>query len=98
MGKYQLNLVQLLYYPILAMFGIVGLGAWLTDLAVPEWEILLINPFLVQILGGVILGFIILLGVFVIFCLVKMFRLLTKFVSADKLELELERLKKKNKR
>jgi hypothetical protein len=91
--KIRLNLVQLIYYPIISLMGIMGLGFWLRDLIVLEWNI---TPFIANIIGWVLVVFIILLSLFIIFCIIKMNRIITKFVSTTELERELNLIKSRD--
>ena len=90
--KIRFNLVQLVFFPILFLVGIMGLSFWLRDLITLEWDI---TPLFANIVGWVITVIIVLMSCFVMFCIVKMFRIITKFVSEKELEEELNLLKSK---
>ena len=70
----------------------MGLSFWLRDLITLEWDI---TPLFANVIGWIITIFIALMSCFVIFCIIKMFRIITKFVSAEQLERELNLLKSK---
>ena len=91
--KLRLNLVQLIFFPILFLVGIMGLSFWLRDLITLEWDI---TPLFANVLGWIITIFIVLMSCFVIFCIIKMFRIITKFVTVEQLERELNLIKSKN--
>ena len=88
----RLNLVQLILYPIFSLVGIMGLSWWLRDLIMLEWDI---TVQVAMILGYFISITIILLCCFVIFAIIKLYRIITKFVSTSELEGELNLLKSK---
>lgn len=75
------------------MICIMGLGFWLRDLIVLEWEI---TTQFANYLGYGIMITMIILCCFVIFTIIKLNRIITKFVSVDELESELNRIKKNN--
>ncbi len=90
--KLRLNLVQLILYPIFSLVGIMGLSWWLRDLIMLEWNIT------VQVAAGLGYGIsiaIILLCCFNIFAIIKLYRIITKFVSTSELEGELNLIKSK---
>ena len=89
----KLNLVQLVFFPIAEILIIFFLANWLRDLIVLEWELLLNNELLTQGLGLIIMSIIVTLGIHIIYCIIKMYYITTKFISAEKLEQELNRLK-----
>ena len=91
--KIRFNLVQLVLFPILFLIGIMFLSNWLRDLITLEWDI---SVLFANVLGWGIIIVIVLMCCFVIFCIIKMFRIITKFVSAQELERELNLLKSKN--
>ena len=93
MKKLRLNLVQLVFLPIVNLIIIIFLSNWLRDLIVLEWDI---TTYLAQVLGMVILAFIAVMVMFNIYCLIKLYYIITKFVSAEKLEAELYRIKTRN--
>ena len=93
MKKLRLNLVQLVFLPIVNLIIIIFLSNWLRDLIVLEWDI---TVYLAQVLGMIILGFIAIMVLFNIYCLIKLYYLITKFISAEKLEAELYRIKSRN--
>ena len=93
MKKLRLNLVQLVFLPIVNLIIIIFLSNWLRDLIVLEWDI---TVYLAQVLGMIILGFIATMVLFNIYCLIKLYYLITKFISAEKLEAELYRIKSRN--
>jgi hypothetical protein len=70
----------------------MGLSFWLRDLITLEWDI---TPLFANAIGWVITVLIALMSCFVIFCIIKMFRIITKFVSAEQLERELNLIKSK---
>lgn len=93
MKKVHLNLVQLILFPILSLIGIMGLSWWLRDLIILEWDI----PILLASIGGYIISLvIILMCCFDIYAIIKLYRIITKFVSETELEQELHLLKSKN--
>lgn len=92
MKKIRLNLVQLIYFPIIFLVGIMGLSFWLRDLIILEWDI---TPQFANVVGYGIVIVIAVLCFFVIFCIIKLNRIITKFVSEDELEKELNLLKRK---
>jgi hypothetical protein len=89
----KLNLVQLVFFPIGLQIVNIFLTNWLRDLVIPEWDILIRFPVLVQFLGLLIVGMIALTSIYSIYCLIKLYYIITKFVSTDKLEEELRRIK-----
>ena len=91
--RIRINLVQLIYYPIIGLIDIMGLGFWLRDLIVLEWDI---TPFFANIVGWIIIVFIIVISLFVIYCIIKMNRIITKFVSTTELEKELNLIKSRD--
>jgi len=93
MNKMRFNLVQLIYFPIIGLIAILGLSFWLRDLIVLEWDI---TPFIANIIGWCITVVIILITLFVIFCIIKMNRIITKFVSTEELEKELNLIKSRD--
>lgn len=71
----------------------MGLSWWLRDLIILEWDI----PIeLAALLGYGISLVIIVLCCFNIFAIIKLYRIITKFVSVQELERELNLLKSKN--
>ena len=71
----------------------MGLSWWLRDLIMLEWDIT------VQLAAGLGYGIsitIILLCCFVIFAIIKLYRIITKFVSAEQLDRELNLIKSKD--
>ena len=92
MKKIRLNLVQFILFPIFSLVGIMGLSWWLRDLIVLEWDI---SVFFASILGYVISIVIVVLCCFDIFAIIKLYRIITKFVSAQELERELNLIKSK---
>lgn len=84
--------MQLIYFPILFLVGIMGLAFWLRDLIVLEWDI---SQEFANIVGYGISVAIILMCCFVIFCVIKLNRIITKFVSESELERELNLIKSK---
>lgn len=93
--RMRLSLVQLVFIPILFTAFIVVLANGIRELLIPEWQILIDYPVLILILAWLeILGIIMMSG-FNIYCLIKLYYLITKFISDDKLEAELYRIKKK---
>ena len=93
MRKIRLNLVQLVFLPIVNLIIIIFLSNWLRDLIVLEWDI---TTYIAQVLGMIILAFIAVMVLFNIYCLIKLYYIITKFVSAEKLEAELYRIKSRN--
>ena len=93
MKKIRLNLVQLVFLPIVNLIIIIFLSNWLRDLIVLEWDI---SVYLAQVLGMVILAFIAVMVMFNIYCLIKLYYIITKFISAEKLEAELYKIKSRN--
>ena len=100
--RLRLNLVQLLYVPIFALIAVIFLSNWLRDLIILEWEI---TPFIASILGIVILVFLVLLICLVIYCIAKLYWIMTEIIrlslSGDNnavrdLVAELNRLKSKD--
>ena len=89
----KLNLVQLVFFPIGLQILNIFLVNWLRDLIFPEWKVLIDLPALVQLLGIIITALIAATSFYSIYCLIKLYFLLTKFVSTDKLEAELNRIK-----
>ncbi|GAG98778.1 unnamed protein product [marine sediment metagenome] len=89
----RLNLVQLVFFPIGLQIVNIFLTNWLRDLVIPEWDILIKFPVLVQFLGLLIVGLIAISAIYSIYCLIKLYYIITKFVSTDKLEEELRKLK-----
>ena len=89
----KLSLVELVFYPIALQILNIFLGNWLRDLVVPEWSILIEMPFLVQLLGLLILALIAGSSVYSIYCLIKLYYIITKHISVDKLEQELARIR-----
>ena len=75
--RHNLNLVQLLYVPIFALIAIIFLSNWIRDLIVLEWDI---DILIASILGIIILGFIVLLVCLVIYCIAKLYSLLTEVI------------------
>ena len=75
--RIRLNLVQLLYVPIFALIAIIFLSNWIRDLIVLEWDI---DILIASILGIIILGFIVLLVCLVIYCIAKLYSLLTEVI------------------
>ena len=93
MKKIRLNLVQLVFVPIVNLIVIIFLSNWLRDLIVLEWDI---SVYIAQVLGMVILAFIAVMVIFNIYCVIKLYYIITRFISADKLEAELYRIKNRN--
>ena len=91
--KIRLNLVQLIYFPIILLVGVMGLGFWLRDLIVLEWDI---SQEFANIVGYILVILMIFACLFVIFCIVKLNRIITKFVSETELEQELNLLKSRD--
>ena len=71
----------------------MGLGFWLRDLIVLEWEIDIIFA---NYLGYAIMIVMIIFCCFIIYVIIKLNRIITKFVSVEELERELNELKNKN--
>lgn len=92
MKKIRLNLVQLIYFPIIFLFGIIFLGNWLRDLIILEWDI---SIYFANFIGYGIEIVITLMCLFVAYCIIKLNRIITKFVSEQELERELHILKSK---
>ena len=93
MKKLRLNLVQLIYFPIVFLFGIIFLGNWLRDLIILEWDI---SIYVANLVGYGIEGAIAGMCLFVAFCIIKLNRIITKFVSEQELERELNIIKTRN--
>jgi len=91
--KIRLTLVQLIYFPIVLLFGIIGLSGWLRDLIILEWDI---TPQFANGIGYGILALIIVMCLFVVFCVIKLNRIITKFVSEEQLEKELRVIKSRD--
>jgi hypothetical protein len=89
----KLNLVQLVFFPIGLQILNIFLSNWLRDLAVPEWEILIGNTGLILFLGMMILSVIALSSIYSIYCLIKLYYIITKHISVQDLEKELKRIK-----
>lgn len=75
--KIRLNLVQLLYVPIFALIGVIFLSNWLRDLIILEWDI---TPFVASILGIVILAFIVACVCLVIYCIARLYWVMTEII------------------
>ena len=73
----RLNLVQLLYVPIFALIGVIFLSNWLRDLIILEWDITL---FIASILGIIILGFIVMMVCLVIYCIARLYWIMTEII------------------
>lgn len=93
MKKIRLNLVQLIYFPIVFLFGIIFLGNWLRDLIILEWDI---SIYFANIVGYFIVVAITIMCLFVAYCIIKLNRIITKFVSEQELERELNVIKSRN--
>ena len=93
MSKLRLNLVQLIYFPIVFLFGIIFLGNWLRDLIILEWDI---SIWFANIVGYFIVVVITIMCLFVAYCIIKLNRIITKFVSEQELERELNVIKSRN--
>ena len=93
MKKVRLNLVQLIYFPIVFLFGIIFLGNWLRDLIILEWDI---SIWFANIVGYFIVVVITIMCLFVAYCIIKLNRIITKFVSEQELERELNVIKSRN--
>ena len=93
MKKIRLNLVQLIYFPMVFLFGIIFLGNWLRDLIILEWDI---SIYVANLVGyGIEIG-ITLMCLFVAYCIIKLNRIITKFVSEQELERELHEIKSRS--
>ena len=77
MCKFRPNLVQLLYIPIFALIGVIFLSNWLRDLIILEWDI---TPFIASILGIIILAFSVLLICLVIYCICRLYWVMTEII------------------
>jgi len=77
----HLNLVQLLYLPIFALGLIVFLANWLRDLIVLEWDI---TPQFASILGLIIMAIIVFMTGLIIYCIVKLYWVLTEVLRISK--------------
>lgn len=75
--KIKLNLVQLLYIPIFALIAVIFLSNWLRDLIILEWDI---TPFIASILGIVILAFIVVMICLVIYCIARLYWVMTEVI------------------
>ena len=93
MKKIRLNLVQLVFFPIVSLVAIMGLSFWLRDLIILEWDI---TQYVASVIGWIINGFIIILSMFVVFCIIKFNKIITKFVSPQELERELNLIKSRD--
>ena len=93
MTKVRLNLVQLVFFPIVSLVAIMGLSFWLRDLIILEWDI---TPQFASVIGWIINGFIIGLSMFVVYCIIKFNKIITKFVSPQELERELNLIKSRD--
>lgn len=93
MKKIRMSLVQLIFFPIAEILAIFFLSNWLRDLIVLEWDILIENQMFATGLGLGIWGLIVVLGVHIIYCLIKLYYLTTKYISDEELEKELTRIK-----
>ena len=71
----------------------MGLGFWLRDLIVLEWEIDIIFA---NYLGYAIMIVMIIFCCFIIYVIIKLNRIITKFVSATELEKELNLIKSRD--
>lgn len=93
MKRIRLNLVQLIYFPMVFLFGIIFLGNWLRDLIILEWDI---SIYMANLIGYGIEGAITIMCLFVAYCIIKLNRIITKFVSEQELERELNIIKSRN--
>ena len=93
MKKIRLNLVQLVFFPIVSLVAIMGLSFWLRDLIILEWDI---TPQFASVIGWIINGAIIALSMFVVYCIIKFNKIITKFVSPSELERELNLIKSRD--
>ena len=93
MKKLRLNLVQLIYFPIVFLFGIILLANWLRDLIILEWDI---SIYFANFIGYFIMLVIAFMCLFVAYCIIKLNRIITKFVSEQELERELNVIKNRN--
>ena len=92
--RIRLNLVQLIYFPLVLLFGIIALAGWLRDLIILEWDI---SEYFANAVGYGILVIITFMCLFVAYCIVKLNRIITKFVSEGELEKELNLIKSRDK-
>ena len=93
MKKIRLNLVQLVYFSTISLICIIGLSFWQQELIILEWDIT------VQLAN--IVGYVLVIGVigcccFVIFAIAKFNSIITKFVSVQELEKELNLIKSRD--
>ena len=93
MKKIRLNLVQLVYFSIISLICIMGLGFWLRDLIILEWDI---TSEIANLIGYGLVIVIIMLCSFVIFAITKFNSIITKFVSVQELERELKLIKSRD--
>ena len=90
MKKIRLNLVQLVYFSIISLICIMGLAFWLRDLIILEWSI---TQELANLIGYGLVIAVIFCCCFVIFAIAKFNSIITKFVSVQELERELNLIK-----